>query len=191
MNTSQINNSSLNNSTSSFNTIDLAKSTLERATLLNCVEKYSASSPNFRASSQQRSAPSMSGSANRPRRIDMIRACNKARFRDSKDRFGIARGQTTKEGLAKQMPEAEIGQIARQHAVVQVGIHAINGHKLLVKRDKRQVVGLPGLFNVDLLAELTGEDPFLGPMRTAIVKKDVQSFNKLGAYMAQFWLKSM
>ena len=50
--------------------------------------------------------------------------------------------------------------------------------------------GLPGLFDVDLLGELTGEDPFLGPMRTAIINKDVQSFNKLGAYMAQFWTKA-
>ena len=67
--------------------------------------------------------------------------------------------------------------------------HAINGHKLLVRRDKRKFLGLPGLFDVDLLAELTGEDPFLGPMRKAIVKKDVQSFNKLRAYIAQFWPK--
>ena len=49
------------------------------------------------------------------------------------------------------------------------------------------MVVLPGLFDVDLLGELTGEDPFLGPMRTAIINKDVQSFNKLGAYMAQIW----
>ena len=63
-------------------------------------------------------------------------------------------------------------------------------HKPLVTRKKRQVAGLPGLFDVDLLAELIGEDQFLGPMRTAIINKDVQSFNKLGAYLAQLWPKA-
>ena len=62
-----------------------------------------------------------------------------------------------------------------------MGVNAINNHKPLVTPDKKKVVGLPGLFDVDLLGELTGEDPFLGPMRTAIINKDVQSFNKLGA----------
>ena len=65
-----------------------------------------------------------------------------------------------------------------------MGVNAINNHKPLVTQDKKKVVGLPGLFDVDLLGELTGEYPFLGPMRTAIINKDVQSFNKLGAYLA-------
>ena len=71
-----------------------------------------------------------------------------------------------------------------------MGANAINNHKPLVTPDKRKVVGLPGLFDVDLLRELTGEDTFLGPMRTAIINKELQSFNKLGAYMAQFWTKA-
>ena len=69
-------------------------------------------------------------------------------------------------------------------------VNAINSRKPLVTPDKKKVVGLQGLFDVDLLGELTGEDPFLGQMRTAIINKDVQSFNKLGAYMAQFWTKA-
>ena len=69
-------------------------------------------------------------------------------------------------------------------------MNAINNRKLLVTPDKKKVVGLPGFFDVDLLRELTGEDPFLEPMRTAIIIKDVQSFNKLEAYMAQFWTKA-
>ena len=52
------------------------------------------------------------------------------------------------------------------------------------------VVGFPDFFDVDLLAEVTGKDQFLGPIRTAIINKDVQSFNKLGMYMAQFWSKA-
>ena len=71
-----------------------------------------------------------------------------------------------------------------------MGVNAINNRKPLVTPDKKKVVGLPDLFDVDLLGELTGEDPFLGLMRTAIINKDVQSFNKLGAYMAQFWTKA-
>ena len=71
-----------------------------------------------------------------------------------------------------------------------MGVNAINNHKPLVTQDKKKVVALPGLFDVDLLGELTGEDPFIGPVRTAIINKDVQSFNKLGAYMAQFWTKA-
>ena len=70
--------------------------------------------------------------------------------------------------------------------ILRMGVNAINNHQPLVTQDKKKVVGLPGLFDVDLLGELTGEDPFLGPMRTAIINKDVQSFNKLGKYMAQF-----
>ena len=70
--------------------------------------------------------------------------------------------------------------------ILHMGVNAINNHQPLVTQDKKKVVGLPGLFDVDLLGELTGEDPFLGPMRTAIINKDVQSFNKLGTYMAQF-----
>ena len=48
-------------------------------------------------------------------------------------------------------------------------------------------MGLPGLFDADLLAELTEEDRFLGPTKRAIMNKDITSFNKLGSYMAQFW----
>ena len=50
-------------------------------------------------------------------------------------------------------------------------------------------MGLPGLFDADLLAELTAGDRFLGPMKRAIINKDITSFNKLGAYMASFGLK--
>ena len=123
----------------------------------------------------------------------MKRARTKARLRQSKDRFVNARGQTTRESLAKFLDKCRrrrLAKKARQQAVFQAGIHVINEHIPLVKRDKRKVVSLPGPFDLDLLAELTDEDQFLGPMRTAIIKKDVQLFNKLGAYMAQFWPKA-
>ena len=68
-----------------------------------------------------------------------------------------------------------------------IGVFAVNGGKHLLSSSKKEIVGLPGLFDADLLAELTAEDRFLGPMKRAIVHKDVTSLNKLGAYMAQFW----
>ena len=43
--------SNLNNSNTSFNTIDLANNTIEQATLLNFVENFSTSFPNFRTPS--------------------------------------------------------------------------------------------------------------------------------------------
>ena len=48
-------------------------------------------------------------------------------------------------------------------------------------------MALPSLFDVGLLAELTVEDEFLGPMKRAILDKDVQSFSKQGLYVVQFW----
>ena len=59
--------------------------------------------------------------------------------------------------------------------------------KPLVSLDKREIVGLPSLFEVGLLAELTDEDDFLGPMKRAILDNDVQSFSKQGVYISQFW----
>ena len=59
--------------------------------------------------------------------------------------------------------------------------------KRFVSQDKREIVGLPSLFDVGLLAELTDEDEFLGPMKRAILDNDVQSFSKQGVYISQFW----
>ena len=105
----------------------------------------------------------------------------------------VARGQTTPKRLAQLLDKCRrqrLAKKARQQAMVNVGVHAINGHKPLVTRKKRLVVGLPGLIDVDLLAELIGKDQFLGTMRTAIINKDVQSFNKLGAFLARMWPKA-
>ena len=185
-------NSTLNNSITSTNTIDFAN-TLEQANLLNFVEKFSTSSPIFRTSSQQRPGLSRNNSMIRRSRIDQIRARNLARMRHSRDRFVVARGQSTRKALAQFLDKCRRqrqNKQARQGEAIRMGVNAIKNRKPLVTPDKKKVVGLPGLFDVDLLVELTGEDPFLGPMRTAIINKDVQSFNKLGAYMAQFWTKA-
>ena len=71
-----------------------------------------------------------------------------------------------------------------------IGVFAVNGGKLILSKFKKDILGLPGLFDADLLAERTEEDRFLGPMKRAIVNKDVTTFNKLGAYMAQFLPKA-
>ena len=122
-----------------------------------------------------------------------IRNRNLARMRHSRERFVVTRGQTTQRALGQFLDRCRRQRHtkqARQGETLRMGVNAINNRKPLVTPDKKKVVGLPGLFDVDLLGELTGEDPFLGPMRTAIINKDVQSFNKLGAYMAQFWTKA-
>ena len=74
--------------------------------------------------------------------------------------------------------------------VGKIGVLAVNGGKPLISASKNEVVGLPGLFDADLLTELTEEDRFLGPMKRLIINKDITSFNKLGAYMAHFWTKA-
>ena len=183
-------NSTLNNST---NTVDFVNTTVEQTNLLNFVENFSTSSPNFRTSSQIRPKMSTIRPLDRPSRIDQIRSRNIARLRHSRERFVVTRGQTTQKALTQFLDKCRRQRLtrrARRGNVLRMGINAINNHKPLVTQDKKKVVGLPGLFDVDLLGELTGEDPFLGPMRTAIINKDVQSFNKLGTYMAQFWTKA-
>ena len=59
--------------------------------------------------------------------------------------------------------------------------------KPFVSQDKRKIVGLVSLFDVGLLAELTYEDEFLGPMKRVILDNDVQSFSMQGVYISQFW----
>ena len=54
-----------------------------------------------------------------------------------------------------------------------------------VSQDKKEIVGLPSLF--DIVAGFTEEDEFLGPMKRAVLHNDVQTFSKQGLYIAQFW----
>ena len=173
-------NSTLNNSNTSTNTTDFANNTIEQTNLLIFVENFSTSSPNFCTSSQLRPRLSTVRPMDRPSRINQIRTRNIARQRHSRERFVVTRGQTTQKALPHFLDKCRRQRLTRQTRrgeTLRMGVNAINNHKPLVTQDKKKVVGLPGLFDVDLLGELTGEDPFLGPMRTAIVNKDVQSFN--------------
>ena len=91
-------NSTLNNST---NTVDFANTTIEQTNLLNFVENFSTSSPNFRTSSQIRPKMSTVRPLDRPSRIDQIRSRNIARQRHSRERFVVTRGQYTQKGRSK------------------------------------------------------------------------------------------
>ena len=123
-----------------------------------------------------------------------MRQHNWTRERAAKTRFIAARTASRKEGhsqLLEAMRRCRLSRPGKIHTAAKVGVFAINGGKPILTGSKKEIVGLPGLFDADLLAELTEEDRFLGAMKRAIVNKEVTSFNKLGAYMAQFWPKAV
>ena len=125
--------------------------------------------------------------------LDQIRQHNRPRERAAKTRFVAARTISRKEGhnqLLEAMRRCRLSKPGKIHTAAKIGVFAVNGGKPILLKSKKDIVGLPGLFDADLLAELTEEDRFLGPMKRAIINKDVTSFNKLGAYMAQFWPKA-
>ena len=116
-------NSTQNISNTSTNTIDFANNTIEQTNLLNFVENVSTSSPNFRTSSQQRPRLSKVHPKNRPSRIDQIRTRNLARMRHSRERFVVARGQSTQGpcSVPRQMPEAEADETGQTGGDTQNG----------------------------------------------------------------------
>ena len=68
--------------------------------------------------------------------------------------------------------------MTQQQAVMHKGINAINS-------DRMKILGLLELFEEELVAEITEEDPFLElmriPLSTAIINKNKQGFNKMEA----------
>ena len=165
--------------------------TAEPADLLSFVENFPLSSPNFRRQSPR---PTMrSRQVRRISRLDQVRQHNRTRERVAKTRFVAARTVSRKEGhsqLLEAMRMCRLSRPGKIHTAAKVGVFAVNGGKPILSKSKKEIVGLPGLFDADLLAELTEEDRFLGPMERAIVNNNVTSFKKLGAYMAQFWPKA-
>ena len=163
----------------------------EQAELLSFVENFKLSSPNFRRPSPRPSVRSRQ--VGRISRLDQVRQRNRTRERAAKTRFFAARTVSRREGhnqLSEALRKCRLSRQGRAHSADKVGVYAINGGKPIISKSKKEIVGLPGLFDADLLAELTEEDRFLGPMKRAINNKDVSSFNKLGTYMAQFWSKA-
>ena len=169
----------------------LLNSAAEQTDLLSFVENFPLSSPNFQRPSPR---PTMrSHHLGQISRLDQVRQHNRTRERAVKTRFVATRTVSRKEEhsqLLEAMRRCRLSRPGKIHTAAKVGVFAVNGGKPILSKSKKEIVGLPGLFDVDLLAELTEEDLFLGPMRRAIINKDVTSFKKLGAYMAQFWPKA-
>ena len=88
----------------------------------------------------------------------------------------------------KKCQQKQLSNRARQLRAKE-GVCAIKARPF-VSQDKKEIVGLPSHFDVGLMAELTDDDEFLGPMKQAIRDNDVQNFSKQGLYIAQFWTVS-
>ena len=126
-------------------------------------------------------------------RLDQIRHRSQTRERAAKTRFVATRTTTRKDGhtqLLEAMRRCRLSKPGKVNTAARFGVLAVNGGKPLLSSSKKKIVGLSGLFDADLLAELTEEDRFLGPMKRAIINKDITSLNKFGSYMAQFWTKA-
>ena len=165
--------------------------TTEQAELQTFVETFPVSSPNFRRPSLRPQIGSRQ--LNRMSGLDQIRQRNRIRERAAKIRFVATRTTTKKEwpfATARGNEEMSPVNTRKNNMAAKIGVLAVNGGKPLLSSSKKEILGLPGLFDADLLAELTAEARFLGPMMRAIINKDITSFNKLGAYMAQFWPKA-
>ena len=169
----------------------ILNSTAEQNDLLTFRENFSLNSPNFRRPNPR--PPMRSRQLGQISRLDQIRQHNRTRVREAKTRFFAARTISRKEGhsqLLEAMMRCRLSKSGKIHIAAKIGVFAVNGGKPILSKSMREIVGLSGLFDAVLLAELTEEDRFLGPMKRAIISKDVTSFNKLGAYMAQFWPKA-
>ena len=68
------------------------------------------------------------------------------------------------------MRQCRLSKPGKANAAARIGVLAVNGGKLFFSTSKKITVGLPGLFDADVLEELTEEDCFLGPMKRAIIK---------------------
>ena len=125
--------------------------------------------------------------------LDQIRQRNRTRERAVKTLVSATRTTTRKDGhtqLLEAIRRCRLSKPGKVNTAARIGLLAVNGGKPLPFSSKKEIVGLPGLFDADLLAELTEEDRFLGPMKRAIINKDITSFNKLGSYMSRFWTKA-
>ena len=169
----------------------ILNSTAEQADSLKFVESFPINSPNFRRPSPR--PPIRSRQLNRISRLYQIRQRNRTRERAAKTHFVAIRTTIRKDGhtqLLEAMRRCRLSKPGKNKTAAKIGVLAVKGGKPLLSLLKKEIVGLPGLFDADFLAELTEEDRFLGPMKRAIINKDITSFNKFGSYMAQFWPKA-
>ena len=182
----------LNSTLTQLDSQILLNSTAEQADLLTFVVSFPFNSPNFRRPSPR--PPMRSRQLSQISRLDKIRQRSRTRERAAKTRFVATRTTTRKDGhtqLLEAMRRCRLSKPAKVNTAARIGVLAVNGGKPpLLSSSKKKIVGLSGLFDADLLAELTEEDRFLGPMKRAIINKDITSLNKFGSYMGQFWTKA-
>ena len=177
----------------SSHTNSVLNSSAEQTDLLTFVENFPIDSlnstrPNHRPPLRSRQMGIVS-------RIDQIWQHSRTSERPARTRFFAARINTWKKGraqLLEAMQRCRLSKPRKMQTASKLGVFALNGSKPILSKSKTNIVGLPGLFDADLLMELTEDDgSFLGSMKRAIINKDVTSLSKLGSWMAQFWTKTV
>ena len=169
MTTPTINNQThtdLNTTITQPDSMTILQSTVEQAGLQTFVEIFPVSSPNFRRPSPRPHIRSRQ--LTRLFRLDQIRQRNRTREQVAKTRFVATRTATKKDGhsqLLESMGRCRLSNPGRDNMAANIGVLAVNGGKPLLSSSKKEIVGLPGLFDAELLAELTAADRFIGPMK--------------------------
>ena len=167
-------NTDLNSTLTQIDSQTLLKSTAEQADFLTFVETFPFNSLNIRRPSPR--PPMRSRQLGRNSRLDQRRQRNRTRERAAKTRFVAARTTSRKDGttqLLEAMRWCHLIKSGKANTATRIGVLAVNGSKPLLSNSKKEVVGLPGLFDADLLAEFTEKDRFLGPMKRAIINKEI------------------
>ena len=127
-------------------------------------------------------------------RIDQIRQHDKTRERAARTRFVAARINSWKEGhaqLLEAMRRSRLSKPGKLHTAKKIGVFAVNGGKPILLKSRKYIVGLPMAYSMQILwPNSQRRINFWGPMKRAIINKDVTSFNKLRSYIAQFWTKA-
>ena len=57
----------------------------------------------------------------------------------------------------------------------------------VVPPDRKSLSSLVGVLAIDMLSELTNEDPSLPLMKRALINKDYEFFCRIDAYLKSFW----
>ena len=138
-------------------------STAEQTDLLAFVENFPLNSPNFRRPRPR--PPLRSRQLGQISRMDQIRQHNRTRERAVKTRFVGARITSRKEGHnqpLESMRRCCLTRPGKVNTAAKIGVFAVNGGKPILSKSKKEIVGLPGIFDADLLAELNKEDCFFG-----------------------------
>ena len=155
------------NSTQTNASIDPSKIlnwTAEQTDLLTFVEDFSLLSTNFRRPRPR--PPLRSRQMGRISRIDQTRQHTRTREWAIRTRFVAARTNSRKESrgqLLEAMRLFSLSKSEKLNTAAEIGVIAVNGGNPILSRSKKEIVGLPGFFVADLLAELNEEDWFLGP----------------------------